>query len=334
MDTVENRCGPWNKGKLRGQKPPLKPREIWAIRIRLQLGSKLRDLALFNLAIDSKLRGCDLVAQRVHDVVQGSRVASRAIVMQKKTQRPVQFEITEQTRDAVSAWIAGARLKPDQFLFPSRVSASPHLTTRQYAGIVGCWVDSIGLDPAAYGTHSMRRTKPTLIYRRPRNLRAVQLLLGHTKLESTVRYLGIEVDNALGIAEQELHGPDRAQPEILYGDVLVGPPGYLNSPSGSRLGAGPVGGRGAADGVGGRRHRRARANPRALLIVANCFRALRARVGTWRRRYFTSSISPGLQVLSNHGSSAPYMRNTVFQPLPGTVWTQFDSLPGGGFGPK
>ena len=202
MDTVEHRCGPWNKGKLRGQKPPLRPKEIWAIRIRLQLGSKLRDLALFNLAIDSKLRGCDLVALRVHDVVQGSRVASRAIVMQKKTQRPVQFEITEQTRDAVSAWIAGGRLTPDQFLFPSRVSASPHLSTRQYARIVGLWVSSIGLDPAAYGTHSMRRTKPTLIYRRTRNLRAVQLLLGHTKLESTVRYLGIEVDDALEISEQ------------------------------------------------------------------------------------------------------------------------------------
>jgi integrase len=122
--------------------------------------------------------------------------------MQKKTQRPVQFEITEQTRDAVGTWIAAAHLKPEQFLFPSRMSASPHLSTRQYSRIVGAWAGSIGLDPAVYGTHSMRRTKPTLIYRRTRNLRAVQLLLGHTKLESTVRYLGIEVDDALEIAEQ------------------------------------------------------------------------------------------------------------------------------------
>jgi integrase len=122
--------------------------------------------------------------------------------MQSKTQRPVQFEITEQTRDAVAAWITTAQLKLDQFLFPSRVSVSPHLSTRQYSRIVGFWVGSIGLDPAAYGTHSLRRTKPTLIYRRTRNLRAVQLLLGHTKLESTVRYLGIEVDDALEIAEQ------------------------------------------------------------------------------------------------------------------------------------
>jgi integrase len=205
MDTAtktEGRATPWNKGKLLGQKPPLKLKEIWAIRIRLQLAQRIRELALFNLAIDSKLRGCDLVGLRVHDVVQGSRVAPRAIVMQKKTQRPVQFEITEQTRDAVTTWIATAHLKPEHFLFPSRVSESPHLSTRQYSRIVGSWVGSIGLDRAAYGTHSLRRTKATLIYRRTKNLRAVQPLLGYTKLESTVRYLGIEIDDALEIAEQ------------------------------------------------------------------------------------------------------------------------------------
>jgi site-specific recombinase XerC len=205
MDTSTKTTGrvtPWNKGKLLGQKPSLKLNEIWAIRIRLQMNHRTRELALFNLAIDSKLRGCDLVGLRVHDVVQGSHVAARAIVMQKKTQRPVQFEVTEQTRDAVAAWIATAHLKAEQFLFPSRVSESPHLSTRQYSRIVGAWARSIGLDPAAYGTHSMRRTKPTLIYRRTKNLRAVQLLLGHSKLESTVRYLGIEVDDALEIAEQ------------------------------------------------------------------------------------------------------------------------------------
>src|SRR6266850_5570489 len=193
---------PWNKGKLLGQKPRLKLKAIWAVRIRLQLDHRTRQLALFNLAIDSKLRGCDLVGLRVHDVVQGSHIAARAIVMQKKTQRPVQFEITEQTRDAVAAWVKEAHLKSEQFLFPSRVTESPHLSTRQYSRIVGSWVESIGLDPAAYGTHSLRRTKATLIYRRTRNLRAVELLLGHTKLESTVRYLGIEVDDALEIAEQ------------------------------------------------------------------------------------------------------------------------------------
>ncbi len=199
MDAVtkaEGRATPWNKGKLLGQKPPLKLKEIWAIRIRLQLDHRTRELAPFNLAIDSKLRGCDLVGLRVHDIVQGSQGAHRAIVMQKKTQRPVQFELTEQTRDAVAAWIAAAHLKPEHYLFPSRMAESPHLSTRQCSRIVGGWVGAIGLDPATYGTHSLRRTKATLIYRRTKNLRAVQLLLGHTKLETTVRYLGIEVDDA------------------------------------------------------------------------------------------------------------------------------------------
>ena len=193
---------PWNKGKLVGQKPPLKSREIWAIRVRLQLAMKSRDLALFNLAIDSKLRGCDLVRLRVSDVTQGGKTTSRAIVMQRKTGMPVQFEICDQARDAVDTWIMKEGLNSDQYLFPSRFQGVPHLSTRQYARIVKYWVSLIGLDPAAYGTHSMRRTKATLIYRRTKNLRAVQLLLGHTKLESTVRYLGIEVDDALEIAEQ------------------------------------------------------------------------------------------------------------------------------------
>jgi integrase len=124
------------------------------------------------------------------------------MVMQQKTHQPVQFEITEQTRTSVADWIKKAKLKSDDFLFPSRIHVSPHLSTRQYARVVGQWVASIGLDPADYGTHSMRRTKASLIYRRTKNLRAIQLLLGHTKLESTVRYLGIEVDDALELAEQ------------------------------------------------------------------------------------------------------------------------------------
>ena len=193
---------PWNKGKLCGQKPPLKLREIWAIRIRLQIAGSMRDLALFNLAIDSKLRSCDLVQLRVKDVAHGGAVASRAIVMQQKTKRPVQFEITTLTRESVSRWIANAGLKFDDYLFASRNGNSLHLSTRQYHRIVSGWVDAIGLDAAAYGTHSMRRTKVSLIYRRTKNLRAIQLLLGHTKLESTVRYLGIEVDDALEMAEQ------------------------------------------------------------------------------------------------------------------------------------
>ena len=193
---------PWNKGKLTGQKAPLRLSDIYAIRARLEIAGKTRDLALFDLGIDSKLRGCDLVSLRVRDVCHGGQVAGRAIVMQSKTKRPVQFEITEQTRKALRVWIDKAQLAQDDFLFPSRVHSSPHMTTRQYYRVVIGWVKSIGLDSSAFGTHSMRRTKATLIYRRTHNLRAVQLLLGHTKIESTVRYLGVELDDALELAEQ------------------------------------------------------------------------------------------------------------------------------------
>lgn len=192
---------PWNKGKLIGQKPPLKLKEIWAIRIRLQMSNRIRDLALFNLAIDSKLRSCDLVKLRLYDIAHGAEVSKRAMIMQQKTRQPVQFEITEQTREAISNWIKAANLVGNDYLFKSRFKDSPHISTRQYARIVNSWVSGIGLDPAEYGTHSIRRTKASLIYRRTKNLRAIQLLLGHTKLESTVRYLGIEVDDALEIAE-------------------------------------------------------------------------------------------------------------------------------------
>ena len=192
----------WNKGKLIGQKPPLKLREIWAIRIRLQLKKETRELAIFNLAIDSKLRSCDLVKLKVRDVCHGNGIAPRAIILQQKTQQPVQFEITGQTRDALKNWINHNHLRSEDYLFPSRINSSNHISTRQYARIVHKWVEMIGLDTSLYGTHSLRRTKATLIYRRTKNLRAVQLLLGHTKLENTVRYLGIEVDDALEMAEQ------------------------------------------------------------------------------------------------------------------------------------
>jgi len=195
-------CVPWNKGKLMGQKLPLSMQEIWSIRMRLQTIGNLRDLALFNLAIDSKLRACDLLALRVSDVASGKKVQSRAIIRQRKTKRPVRFEIAARTRRSVEDWIEACSLSESAFLFPSRLRKSPHLSIRQYARIVESWVSSIGLDPLAYGTHSMRRTKATLIYRRTKNLRAVQLLLGHSSLDSTVRYLGIEIDDALEMSEQ------------------------------------------------------------------------------------------------------------------------------------
>src|SRR6202011_2800464 len=191
---------PWNKGKLTGAKPPLRPKHIWSIRTKLQIEGRARDLAMFNLAIDNKLRGCDVVAIRVEDVAAGGYTADRATVRQKKTGRPVRFEMTEQTRQAVDDYLKATGKKPGEFLFTSRRRPGQAMTTRQYARLVSEWIAGIGLDPHVFGTHSLRRTKATLIYRRTGNLRAVQLLLGHTKIESTVRYLGIEVDDALAIA--------------------------------------------------------------------------------------------------------------------------------------
>jgi integrase len=193
---------PWNKWKLTGAKPPLRPKHVWSIRTKLQIESRARDLAIFNLAIDSKLRGCDVVAIRVEDVA-GGNTADRATVRQKKNGRPVRFELSEQTRQAVDDYLRAAGKQPGEFLFTGHRGPARSMTTRQYAPLVSEWIGSVGLDPRLFGTHSLRRTKATLIYRRTGNLRAVQLLLGHTKIESTVRYLGIEVDDALAIVEQD-----------------------------------------------------------------------------------------------------------------------------------
>ena len=193
-----SRRKPWNKGKLIGAKPPLRPKHVWSIRTKLQIAGRTRDLAMFNLAIDSKLRGCDVVRLKVEDVAPHGHAVDRATVRQKKTGQPVRFEMTEQTREAVDSYIGAASKKPGEFLFSGRHGRGRPITTRQYARLVCQWIASIGLDPSFFGTHSLA----TLIYRRTGNLRAVQLLLGHKKIESTVRYLGIEVDDALAIAEQ------------------------------------------------------------------------------------------------------------------------------------
>lgn len=193
---------PWNKGKLIGAKPPLQPKHVWSIRTRLMIEGRTRDLAMFNLAIDSKLRGCDVVALKVEDIAPHGYAIDRATVRQKKTGRPVKFELTDQTRQAVDDYLRAASKKPGEYLFTGSRGMGQCMTPRQYARLVSRWIASIGLDAKLFGTHSLRRTKATLIYRRTGNLRAVQLLLGHTKIESTVRYLGIEVDDALAIAEQ------------------------------------------------------------------------------------------------------------------------------------
>jgi site-specific recombinase XerC len=174
----------WNKGRLIGQKRALKPKDVWTIRVRLQLEGRKRDLAMFNLAIDSKLRGCDRVRPRIDDVFGCGRVRDRATVIRKKTGRPVQFEITEQTRAAISEWLPVVSTGRARYLFPSRLREQPHLSTRQYARIVHRWVERAGLDSSACGTHSMRRTKPAQIYKKTGNLRALQLLLGQPRSRS------------------------------------------------------------------------------------------------------------------------------------------------------
>jgi integrase len=193
---------PWNKGKMVGAKPPLRPKHVWSIRTKLQVEGRVRDLALFNLALDSKLRGCDVVALKVEDIAPSGYSVDRATVRQKKTGRPVKFELSESTRQAVDEHLRVSGKRPGDYVFTGRRGPDRNLSTRQYARLLSTWIAGIGLDPHLFGTHSLRRTKATLIYRRSGNLRAVQLLLGHTKIESTVRYLGIEVDDAIAIAEQ------------------------------------------------------------------------------------------------------------------------------------
>lgn len=198
LDTPIPRQAPLNP---RGAKLALKPFHVWGIRVRLQVAARIRDLALFDLALDSKLRGCDLVRLKASDLLSSGGVKRRVTIVQQKTSRPVQFEVSEQARSSVASWVESKRLSSDDWLFPSRMNRGRHLSTRQYGRLVDNWVALVGLDPAAYGTHSMRRTKVALLYKKTGNLRACQLLLGHTKLESTVRYLGVEVDDALELSE-------------------------------------------------------------------------------------------------------------------------------------
>lgn len=200
--TATSNHTPWNPARIVGAKPPLKPRHIWAIRQRLADARRVRDLALFNCAIDSKLRGCDLVRLRLSDIAPAGVLRPRATIIQQKTHRPVPFELTLPTREALSAWLEQRGRRPDEWLFPSRAVPGAHLSTRQYARLLDRWLTLIDLEPRVYGTHSLRRTKVALLYRRTGNLRACQLLLGHGKLESTVRYLGVEVDDALELSEQ------------------------------------------------------------------------------------------------------------------------------------
>lgn len=191
----------WNRGRIVGQKRPLLPKHVWAIRVRLELAGNIRDLALFNMAVDSKLRGCGLVCLKVADVYSAGRIKERTSILQRKTSKPVQFEITECTRKSLAEWIDHPAMIVSEYLWPGRFHESDHISTRQYARLVKDWVTSIGLEPSGFGTHSLRRTKAAQVYKKTGNLRAVQLLLGHTKMDSTVRYLGVDLEDALTISE-------------------------------------------------------------------------------------------------------------------------------------
>jgi len=192
----------WNAGKTVGTKRPLTQKQIWAVRFFLEREGRLRDRALFDLAIDSKLRGCDLVKIKIGDLVSGAEIRTRAIVIQQKTGRPVQFELTADVRASLLTWLKRRGGAVDDYAFPSRVDHTGHLSTRQYARLVDEWVTAIGLRRAEYGTHSMRRTKVSMIYKATGNLRAIQILLGHSKIENTVRYLGVDIEDALILAER------------------------------------------------------------------------------------------------------------------------------------
>ncbi len=182
-------------------KKALKPNQIWQIRFFLEHEDRQRDRAHFDLAIDSKLRGCDLVKLKIGDLVAGGQIRHRTMVVQQKTGKPVQFEIAEAARTSLLAWLDRRGGTIEEYAFPSRIDHDRHLSTRQYARLVDEWVLAIGLKAEDYGTHSLRRTKPALIYKRTGNLRAVQIPFGHTKIETTVRYFGVDLEDALALAE-------------------------------------------------------------------------------------------------------------------------------------
>lgn len=192
----------WNKGQIIGQKKALRLEEIWRIRTRLELEDRQKELTIFNLALDSKLRSCDLLRLKVRDIASGMRVLSRVMILQQKTRHEVHFELSPRTQQTLYHWIFNQQLEPQNYLFSSNRNQGEHISYTQYERMVKRWVSELGLDKTQYSTHSLRRTKASIIYAKTKNLRAIQLLLGHTKLESTIQYLGVELEDALRISEQ------------------------------------------------------------------------------------------------------------------------------------
>jgi integrase len=199
---VTRACRPaWNRSRIVGQERPLQPKRVWAIRVRLEIANRVRDLVLLNTAIDSKLRGCDLVRLKVAEVFPAGLVKERVSITRSKTRHPVRFEITEGTCKSIAAWLDDPAMSGSEFLWPGRFLDRLYISTCRYVRLVRDWVTSIGPEPSAYGTHSTRRTRVAQIYRKTGNARAVQLLLGHTKMDSTVRILGVGLGDALAIPE-------------------------------------------------------------------------------------------------------------------------------------
>lgn len=185
-----------------GVKRPFKLEEIWRIRTRLEIQDNLMQLALLNLAIDSKLRACDLLSLKVQDIATQDQIFERVQWTQRKTGIDVQFEITPRTQQSLTRWIHSVPLVAKDYIFKSTRRANQSISYSYYRTIIRCWTEQLGLDPDLYGTHSMRRTKATLVYARTKNIRAVQLLLGHTKIDNTIRYLGIEIEDAIKISRE------------------------------------------------------------------------------------------------------------------------------------
>jgi site-specific recombinase XerC len=192
----------WNKGQIVGQKKALRLEEIWRIRTRLELEDRDKELTIFNLALDSKLRSCDLLKLKVRNVASGMRILPRVMILQQKTRHEVHFELSPRTQQTLYHWIFKRKLKPQDYLFSSNRNQGDHISYTQYERMVKRWASDLGLDRTQYSTHSLRRTKASIIYAKTKNLRAIQLLLGHTKLESTIQYLGVELEDALRLSEQ------------------------------------------------------------------------------------------------------------------------------------
>lgn len=188
---LKNKSQVWNKGLAVGQKPPLNARQIGAIDRKLKSAAKLRDMVLFNLAIDSSLGATDLVRIRLKDLSKKGRILQQVAVMSTQTNHVVQFELSPATQTLITNWVAENNLKAGSYLFASRISDSPHISARQYARIVASWIVLIGLDPRDYSAQSLRRSKPMIMVRRSKNLTAAMAQLGHARMRSTLRFLGI-----------------------------------------------------------------------------------------------------------------------------------------------